>query len=134
MREVQNLPTWYPIVVGGLFGAILASFTMVVIERVPRGESINGRSRCVCGRQLRAWENVPILGWLLSGGRARCCGSSIPARLLYAECAGAVAMAGAAAAGTNAVIAVAALWVSAVTVNTRTATKKARQERSTNHD
>jgi hypothetical protein len=43
-------------------------------------------------------------------------------------------MAGAAVAGTNAVIAVAALWVSAVTVNARTATKKARQERSTNHD
>jgi prepilin signal peptidase PulO-like enzyme (type II secretory pathway) len=134
MQCVQNLPTWYLIVVGGLFGAILASFTMVVVERVPRGESVNGRSRCVCGRQLRAWENVPILGWLISGGQARCCGTRIPARLLYAECAGAGAMAAAAAVGTDAVIGVAVLWVIAVTVNTRTATKRERKERAENHD
>ena len=131
---MQNLPAWYPIVVGGIFGAILASFTMVVVERVPRRESINGRSRCSCGRQLRAWENVPIVGWLLSGGKARCCGSQIPARLLYAECVGAATMGAAAAAGADAVIVVAVLWVVAVTVHARTATKQVRKERPENHD
>lgn len=72
----------------GLFGAIFASFACVVAERVPKGVSINGRSQCVCGRTLKARENIPILGWLLSGGKARCCGARIPAHYFGAEVAG----------------------------------------------
>lgn len=59
-------------------GAVIGSFIGVVVERVPEGRSIQGRSLCACGRQLRAWENVPIVAWLVLRGRARCCGSEIP--------------------------------------------------------
>jgi hypothetical protein len=72
-------------VVGAVFGAITASFLCVVAERVPRGDSIGGRSQCACGRQLRNRENIPVLGWVLAWGRARCCGASIPAFYVLAE-------------------------------------------------
>ena len=67
------------VVWAGLVGAAIGSFLGVVIERVPKGQSIGGRSHCVCGRQLEWWENIPIVSWLLLRGRARCCGARIPA-------------------------------------------------------
>jgi leader peptidase (prepilin peptidase)/N-methyltransferase len=72
-----------------VIGAATGSFGAVVIERHPSGQSLNGRSRCVCGRQLKAYENIPILSWLALRGTARCCGSPIPAWYLYAELAAA---------------------------------------------
>jgi leader peptidase (prepilin peptidase) / N-methyltransferase len=68
-----------------LYGAAIASFLCVVSERVPAGGSINGRSACVCGRQLSWYENVPVAAWLALRGRARCCGARIPARYVLAE-------------------------------------------------
>lgn len=68
-----------------VLGAIIASFLCVVVERVPRKKSINGRSQCICGRQLSAWENIPIVSWTLLGGRSRCCKSRIPAFYVLAE-------------------------------------------------
>lgn len=59
-------------------GASLASFAGVVIERVPKKESINGRSHCVCGRQLKWYENIPVFGWLAVGGKAKCCNTKLP--------------------------------------------------------
>lgn len=73
-----------------LVGAATGSFIGVVICRVPAGRSIGGRSTCVCGRQLRAWENVPVLAWLALRGKARCCGAPIPAWMWGLEVAAAV--------------------------------------------
>lgn len=69
----------------GVVAACVASFGCVVGERVPAGRSVNGRSVCACGRELRAWENVPVVGWLRTGGVAKCCGSVLPRKLLWAE-------------------------------------------------
>jgi leader peptidase (prepilin peptidase)/N-methyltransferase len=77
-------------VLAGALGASVASFLAVVVERVPRGESLGGRSRCVCGAQIRAADNVPIVGYLVRRGRSRCCGAPIPARYFVAELVGAV--------------------------------------------
>ena len=62
-----------------LFGLLIGSFLTVVAHRVPRGESVvGGRSHCPsCGAQIVAYDNVPVLSWLLLRGRARCCGASI---------------------------------------------------------
>jgi len=62
----------------GVLGACLGSFVAVAAERLPRGESLGGRSHCVCGAPIEARDNVPILGYLVRGGRARCCGARIP--------------------------------------------------------
>lgn len=66
-------------------GGSIASFLGVVAERTPRGESLNGRSHCACGRQLKATENIPVLGWLMSGGKAKCCGAEIPKTYFVTE-------------------------------------------------
>jgi leader peptidase (prepilin peptidase)/N-methyltransferase len=70
-----------------LGGLIAGSFVTVVAHRVPRGESIVGpRSRCpVCGAQIAAYDNVPVLSWALLRGRARCCGAAISARYPLTE-------------------------------------------------
>jgi leader peptidase (prepilin peptidase)/N-methyltransferase len=70
--------------VGGL---LVGSFITVVAHRVPRGESIVGpRSRCpVCGVQIAAYDNIPVISWLVLRGRARCCGASISSRYPLTE-------------------------------------------------
>ncbi|MEX2267142.1 MAG: prepilin peptidase [Acidimicrobiia bacterium] len=62
----------------GAVGACVGSFTGVAIDRLPRGESLGGRSRCICGVQIGARDNLPVVGYLLRRGRARCCGARIP--------------------------------------------------------
>jgi leader peptidase (prepilin peptidase)/N-methyltransferase len=65
------------------FGGMLAgSFVSVVAHRVPRGASIVGpRSQCpACSGQIAAYDNVPVVSWLLLRGRCRRCGESIPVR------------------------------------------------------
>jgi leader peptidase (prepilin peptidase)/N-methyltransferase len=68
-------------------GAVMGSFVSVVAHRVPRGESVVGpRSRCPsCGAQIAAYDNVPVVSWLLLRGRARCCGASISPRYPLVE-------------------------------------------------
>jgi leader peptidase (prepilin peptidase) / N-methyltransferase len=67
---------------GFLGGAVTGSFLSVVAHRVPRGESIVGpRSRCAgCGSQIAAYDNIPILSWILLRGRCRSCGERISVR------------------------------------------------------
>lgn len=47
-----------------------------------------GRSHCVCGRQLKWYENVPIIGWLRIGGKTKCCGEKLPVSYLMGEIVG----------------------------------------------
>ena len=63
-------------------GMITGSFVGVVAHRVPRGHSIVGpRSECPsCGAQIAAYDNVPVVSWLLLGGHCRSCHARIPAR------------------------------------------------------
>lgn len=76
-------------------GAIAGSFLNVVGYRVPAGRSvIAGRSACpACGHPVRSRDNVPILGWLILGGRCRDCGSRIAADYPLIEAACGVALA-----------------------------------------
>jgi leader peptidase (prepilin peptidase) / N-methyltransferase len=58
-----------------LLGAMIGSFVNVVAYRLPRGESIvSPRSRCPdCGVQIPAYDNVPVLSWIVLSGRCRRC-------------------------------------------------------------
>lgn len=73
------------IVTSAMLAASLASFLGVLAERPQRGESLMGRSHCACGRPLKVYENVPILGWLRVRGKTKCCDSKIPARYVVTE-------------------------------------------------
>jgi leader peptidase (prepilin peptidase) / N-methyltransferase len=65
--------------VGGL---IAGSFISVVAHRVPRGLSIVGpRSQCPsCSEVIAAYDNIPVISWLLLRGRCRHCGTPISPR------------------------------------------------------
>lgn len=68
-------------------GLVLGSFLNVVIARLPRGESIvSPPSRCPrCKTPIRPWDNVPVLSWLLLGGRCRSCRKPISWRYPIVE-------------------------------------------------
>ena len=73
-----------------LMGACVGSFLNVVIWRLPqedpRARSLGGRSHCPrCGALIRWFDNVPVLGWLMLRGRARCCGGAISPRYPLVE-------------------------------------------------
>jgi leader peptidase (prepilin peptidase)/N-methyltransferase len=75
------------VAVAFLWGLAAGSFVTVVAHRVPRGESIVGpRSRCPsCGAQIAAYDNVPVVSWVLLRGRARCCEEPISPRYPLTE-------------------------------------------------
>jgi leader peptidase (prepilin peptidase) / N-methyltransferase len=74
-------------VLAGLAGLLAGSFANVVIHRVPRGESVvRPASRCpACGARVAARDNLPLVGWLLLGGRCRSCRAPIGARYPLVE-------------------------------------------------
>lgn len=75
--------------VGVLFamGALVGSFLNVVVYRMPLGMSlVSPPSSCPsCGAGIAARDNVPILGWLLLGGKCRRCGLPISVRYPLVE-------------------------------------------------
>ena len=73
-------------------GMLAGSFASVLAHRIPRGEAwATGRSRCPgCGKQIAAYDNVPVFSWFLLRGRCRGCGERISARYPLAELAMAV--------------------------------------------
>jgi leader peptidase (prepilin peptidase)/N-methyltransferase len=77
----------FGVVVAALWGALWGSFFNVVIERLPRGESLlRPGSHCMsCGEPVRIYDNVPILSYLLLRGRCRHCGAGYSARYLLVE-------------------------------------------------
>jgi leader peptidase (prepilin peptidase)/N-methyltransferase len=70
---------WAAALLGGLFGSMIGSFFNVVIYRMPRGESVVWPpSRCLrCGYQIKFYENIPVLSWLLLRGKCKSCGDGI---------------------------------------------------------
>ncbi len=69
-----------------VFGSCIGSFLNVVIYRLPRGLSLLGSSFCPrCCVKIRAWDNVPVFGWLKLRGRCRCCHLPISARYPVVE-------------------------------------------------
>lgn len=75
-----------PEIVGYIFftvlGAIVGSFLNVVIHRVPLEESIVfPNSACPkCQNPIKPYDNIPILSWLILGGKCRKCKNPISAR------------------------------------------------------
>ena len=63
-------------------GAMIGSFLNVVAYRLPRGESLAfPASHCTsCGKDIKPYDNVPVLSWLLLRGRCRHCSAGISAR------------------------------------------------------
>jgi len=75
LLTLADLPGPFITAVAVALGLAFGSFLNVVIYRLPRGESLSHPgSRCPgCGKPIRIFDNIPVLGWLLLRGRARCC-------------------------------------------------------------
>ena len=76
---------------GGFAGGALASFLNVALYRLPRGESVvRPRSHCeTCGAAVRAFDNVPVISWLVLRGACRACHAPIASGAFAFELCGA---------------------------------------------
>lgn len=79
-----------------LLGLFMGSFLNCLAWRITHGESVlRGRSHCAsCGHVLEVRDLVPVVSWLLLGGRCRFCGERVSARYPIAELACGVAYGG----------------------------------------
>jgi leader peptidase (prepilin peptidase)/N-methyltransferase len=71
------------VIVAGVFllGLIIGSFLNVCILRIPRAESVVlPASHCTaCNSEIKPYDNIPVLSWLILGGRCRKCKARISA-------------------------------------------------------
>lgn len=77
----------FPYIVACLFGAVVGSFLNVCIHRLPRHESVVWpASHCPsCASPIAAYDNIPILSYLLLRGRCRACRALIFAQYPIVE-------------------------------------------------
>src|SRR5437899_2437299 len=70
-----------------VFGLVLGSFLNVCIYRMPRELSVvTPRSACpACGKPIAAYDNIPVLSWLLLRGKCRNCRAPISPRYAVVE-------------------------------------------------
>ncbi len=87
IAPVQYLLELWVFFLGGAVG----SFLNVVVYRLPRGESlVYPSSHCPrCGHAIRWYDNIPIVSWIILGGKCRDCRGPIAMRypLVEAICA-----------------------------------------------
>jgi leader peptidase (prepilin peptidase)/N-methyltransferase len=69
----------FNLILGGVLGLCIGSFLNVVIYRLPLKKSIvSPPSRCRnCDYLLQWYDNIPVLSWLLLGGRCRKCRTAV---------------------------------------------------------
>ena len=83
------MATVEPLLIAGclILGLVIGSFLNVVIWRVPRGESVvSPPSACPnCQHEIRAYDNIPVVSWLILRGKCRDCGFPISARYPLVE-------------------------------------------------
>lgn len=70
-----------------LYGLCFGSFANVIIYRLPRGEKIySPPSRCpACESRLGILDLIPVLSWLILGGKCRYCKAKISVRYTIVE-------------------------------------------------
>lgn len=75
------------LVVVAVFGLVIGSFLNVCIFRIPRNISIVfPSSRCPsCNHPIRAWDNIPVISYMILGGRCRHCGAKISLQYPFVE-------------------------------------------------
>jgi len=75
------------VLVIGIFGLMIGSFLNVCIGRLPAGESVvSPGSRCPsCRTAIRWYDNIPVVSYLVLGGKCRACKTRISIRYPIVE-------------------------------------------------
>ncbi len=62
-----------------IFGLLFGSFLNVLILRIPKEESVVfPASHCTsCNKDLKWWHNIPVISWLILGGKCAYCKEKI---------------------------------------------------------
>lgn len=61
-----------------ILGILLTSFYQLAADRLPKNETLMGRSHCDhCKTQLKWIDILPILGYIVNRGKSRCCHKKI---------------------------------------------------------
>lgn len=70
-----------------IFGACFGSFSNVLIYRMPIGENIaKSASHCtVCNKKIAFYDNIPIISYIVLGGKCRNCKAPISPRYVIVE-------------------------------------------------
>lgn len=81
-ETILGLPDYIGYIFFFAIGAVIGSFLNVVIHRVPHEESIVfPNSACPkCQAKIKGYDNIPILSWLILGGKCRNCKNAISPR------------------------------------------------------
>ena len=81
-ESLTGSPEWLAYLFVFVIGAVIGSFLNVIIHRVPNEESIVFPSSACpkCKAQLKPYDNIPILSWLILGGKCRNCKEPIAIR------------------------------------------------------
>ena len=71
-----------PYIIIFIFGIVIGSFLNVCIYRLPLGESVvSAPSHCMgCGGKLQWFDMVPVVSWIVLGGKCRFCKAKISAQ------------------------------------------------------
>ncbi len=79
LEAVLGIPDWVGLVLFFVLGACIGSFLNVVIHRVPNELSIvMPNSACPnCKAAIKPYDNIPIISWLILGGKCRNCSEPI---------------------------------------------------------
>ena len=79
MEFIQTIP--YPVLAGAVFcfGLAVGSFANVCIHRLPRKESVvvPGSHCPACSAAVRPLDNIPVISYIVLGGKCRDCATSI---------------------------------------------------------
>ena len=104
--DIQQYTLLCAYILAGLLGLCVGSFLNVVIYRVPNHMNLSRPgSHCTgCGYSLKWYDNIPVLSYLVLGGRCRKCKSRISPRYMIVELANAALW----------LLAVAAFWEKSV--------------------
>ena len=80
-------PEWIWYIFVFAFGSCIGSFLNVVIYRLPRDKSlVTPPSTCPgCDKRIAFYDNIPLVSWLLLGGKCRKCKMKITPRYFIVE-------------------------------------------------
>lgn len=74
-------------IMAGIFGLCIGSWLNVVIYRLPNGMNMSfpGSHCTTCDYVLKWYDNIPVLSWLMLGGKCRKCKQPISPRYTIVE-------------------------------------------------